>query len=294
MRDSFKRFLVPAFCMAIVAAFALAGCGGSQAASSSAAADDSAVSAEAVELNIFAANSLQKALPEVQALYTQKNPTVTFGDTQFEGSNALVTKLQEGASADVLITASKGSMDKAADLIDEGTRVDMFANDLIVCTKAGSGLTVASIEDLATNDAIESIAIGDPNVVPAGDYAVQAFESAGLATCERDDKNKYVNIEWDASIADKINSGADKVGTVASYVSEGTCTVGLVYTSDLYRYEGIESLYTTPADSHKSILYPGAVVADSQNAEVAADFINFCLTDPDAQAVFSQYGFELV
>ena len=61
-----------------------------------------------------------------------------------------------------------------------------------------------------------------------------------------------------------------------------------------FRYDGIEVAYTTPADSHKTILYPGAVVKDSANAEAAADFIKFCLENADAQKIFSEYGFELV
>lgn len=290
-----KRFLIPAFCMAIVAAFALAGCGGSSTASSSAAADSGSAATEAVELNIFAANSLQKALPEVQALYTEQTGT-TFGDTQFEASGTLVQKLKDGASADIFIAASKKTMDNAVENgnIDEATRVDMFTNDLVVCVQEGSDVAVASIEELATNDAIESIAIGEPNAVPAGKYALQAFESAGLVTYDEADDGTVDNIKWDASIEGKINAGADKVGTVASYVKEGQATVGLVYTSDIYRYDGIEAAYTTPADSHKTILYPGGVTTDSANAEVAADFINFCLTNADAQKIFSEYGFELV
>ena len=77
-------------------------------------------------------------------------------------------------------------------------------------------------------------------------------------------------------------------------MSDGFCTVVLVYTSDIFRYDGITVAYTTPADSHKNILYPGAVVKDSANAEAAADFIKFCLENADAQKIFSEYGFELV
>lgn len=285
MNKTLKRLLAPVLCVAVVAAFALSGCG------------SSAPSGEAVELNVFAANSLQKALPEVQDLYTKANPNVTFADTQFEASGTLVTKLQEGATCDVLITASKKTMDNAVanKNIDEATRVDMFTNDLVVCVQEGNDdVAVTSIEDLAKNDAIESIAIGDPNVVPAGKYAIQCFQSAGLVTFDEAEDGTIENVKWDDSIKDKINAGADKVGTVASYVSEGTCSVGLVYTSDIFRYDGIEVAYTTPADSHKPILYPGAVTADSANAEVAADFIKFCLENADAQKVFSEYGFELV
>ncbi|MDO4399511.1 MAG: molybdate ABC transporter substrate-binding protein [Coriobacteriia bacterium] len=294
MEKTYKRFLIPAFCMAIIAAFALAGCGGSNTASSAA---DDAASADAVELNIFAANSLQKALPEVQALYTEQNPNVTFGDTQFEASGTLVQKLKDGASADIFIAASKKTMDNAVanGNIDEATRTDMFTNDLVVCVQEGNDkVAVTDIKDLATNDDIKTIAIGEPNAVPAGKYALQALESAGLVTYDEAEDGTVDNIKWDASIEGKINAGADKVGTVASYVKEGQADVGFIYTSDIFRYDGVEVAYTTPADSHKTILYPGGVTTDSANAEVAADFLQFCLTNADAQKIFSEYGFELV
>jgi len=287
---------VPALCMAIVAAFALAGCGGSSSTSSSAA-ESSAASADAVELNIFAANSLQKALPEVQALYTQQNPNVTFGDTQFEASGTLVQKLKDGASADIFIAASKKTMDNAVENgnIDEATRTDMFTNDLVICVQEGNDkVAVTDIKERATNDDIKTIAIGEPNAVPAGKYALQALESAGLVTYDEAEDGTVENIKWDASIEGKINAGADKVGTVASYVKEGQADVGFVYTSDIFRYDGIEVAYTTPADSHKTILYPGGVTTDSANAEVAKDFLTFCLENADAQKIFSEYGFELV
>ncbi len=67
---------------------------------------------ETVELQVFAANSLEKALPEVQELYTDQTGT-TFADTQFKGSGDLVEQMRAGATADVLITASKGTMDDA-------------------------------------------------------------------------------------------------------------------------------------------------------------------------------------
>ncbi|MBE6471487.1 MAG: molybdate ABC transporter substrate-binding protein [Coriobacteriaceae bacterium] len=296
MKKTYKRFLVPALCMAIVAAFALAGCGGSSSTSSSAA-ESSAASADAVELNIFAANSLQKALPEVQALYTQQNPNVTFGDTQFEASGTLVQKLKDGASADIFIAASKKTMDNAVENgnIDEATRTDMFTNDLVICVQEGNDkVAVTDIKELATNDDIKTIAIGEPNAVPAGKYALQALESAGLVTYDEAEDGTVENIKWDASIEGKINAGADKVGTVASYVKEGQADVGFVYTSDIFRYDGIEVAYTTPADSHKTILYPGGVTTDSANAEVAKDFLTFCLENADAQKIFSEYGFELV
>ena len=88
--------------MSMVAALGLTGCGGGQAA-------EGGDTAQATELQIFAANSLEKALPEVQALYTEQHPEVTFADTQFKASGDLVEQIAGGATPDVLICASSSS-----------------------------------------------------------------------------------------------------------------------------------------------------------------------------------------
>jgi molybdate transport system substrate-binding protein len=263
-----------------------------EAKASSSSADDSAAADKIVakpgELQIFAANSLEKALPEVQNLYTEAHPEVTFADTQFKASGDLVEQMNAGAQPDLLITASKGTMDKAeeAGLIDADTRTDMFNNELVIVVCDEDDYDIQSISDVAS-DSITSIAIGDSATVPAGKYANQALYSVGLYSDESGDGGEY-----DASIADKINL-ADKVGTAAKWVSTRDCQVGFVYSSDVYRYDGIKVAYQCPSDSHKAIVYPGAVAADAVNAETAADFIDFCLTDPDALQIWSQYGFEV-
>ena len=274
--------------LSLAASFALAGCG-----SSSSDSESTEAASSSVELQVFAANSLEKALPEVQALYTDKTG-VTFADTQFKASGDLVAQLQGGATADLLITASAGTMEDAQEggYCSADDTTTMFVNDLVVVTGTDSTITVSDLKELGTNDSITSIAIGDPNVVPAGKYAVQALESAGLCKItEKDDGT--LSVKYDKSIANKINDGADKVGTVASYVNEGQCDVGLVYTSDLYRYDGIQNIYTVPADMHKTISYPGAPIADSANVDTVKDFIDFCMTDADALKIWQEYGFEL-
>ena len=291
MRKKFTKALIGGIAAAsLVACMGLVACGGSSEGGDAAPAADNA---QAGQVQIFAANSLEKALPEVQELYTASHPDVTFADSQFKGSDELVTTLQGGAAADILITASTATMDKAAEngSIDEATRADMFVNDLVICYKDGQDIAINDVKDLAGNG-IESIAIGDPNLVPAGKYACQTLDAAGLAKYT-ENEDKTVTVEYGDEIKSKMNDGADKVGTVAKYVADGEAQLGFVYSSDIFRYDGIKVAYTVPGDMHKDIKYPGAVVAGSANAEVAADFLNFCMTDADAQAIFSKYGFEL-
>lgn len=279
--------------VALVAAFALVGCASNSTGSSASSASGSAAaSGEPVELTIFAANSLQKALPEVEALYTKQNPNVTFveSDTGFAASGTLVETLTaDPTAADALITASTSSMDdaEAAKLVDTATRADMFTNDLVIAVSDDSKLTISDVKDIETNDAIKNVYMGKPSAVPAGNYALQTLVSAGLA---EGDKASYTFAD---SIASKMNDGADKVGTVATYVAEDADGIGFVYTSDIYRYSGIKVAYTVPSDMHKNIVYPGAVCANSAHSDVAADFLDFCMNDAEAQAIFANYGFEL-
>ena len=270
-----------------VLAVALTGCGNTQAASTgSAPAAEGSAAKESVQLQVFAANSLEKALPEVQALYTEETG-VTFADTQFKASGDLVEQMKAGASVDALITASKGTMDDAvsAELVDESTRQDMFTNDLVIVKAEGSDVAVNSLEDVKTVEG--KVAVGDAKTVPAGKYANQALNTIGLYTGAAGDDGEYA-----PEFADRV-ALADKVGTAAKYVSTGDATIGFVYSSDVYRYDGIEVAYTCPEDSHKPIVYPGAVAKDSKNAEETAKFLDFCMNNKEAQEIWAKYGFEL-
>ena len=192
---------------AAAAGLGLAGCSGNKTSEPAGSDAGSAKSSskKTAELQVFAANSLEKALPEVQELYTDQTGT-TFADTQFKASGDLVEQMKAGAAVDVLITASKGTMDdaEAAELVDTDTREDMFVNDLVIIRAEGSDTKVEAIADVANLDG--KIAIGDAKTVPAGKYANQALASVGLYTGTEGDDGEYA-----PEIADKV-ALADKVG----------------------------------------------------------------------------------
>ena len=111
--------------------------------------------------------------------------------------------------------------------------------------------------------------------------------TVGLYTGAEGDDGEYAD-----SIKDKV-ALADKVGTAAKYVSTGDCIVGFVYSSDIYRYDGVEEAFVCSEDSHKPIVYPGAVADNSKHAKEAKKFLDFCMTDKKAQKIWAKYGFEL-
>lgn len=252
--------------------------------------------AEEVVLQIFAANSLTKAMADAQALYTEQHPNVKFGDTQYEGSGTLNEMLGAGQYADILITASKGTMDTAEEkgYVDAATRQTMFTNQLVIVTKAGGPLVGQDItlEQIAAGE--YTLSVGDENV-PAGNYAAQSLSTVGAYT-EPDgatgaDATGTGGV-WSASLLPKITFGA-KVGDVCKYAETGDVDIALVYTSDVYRMGGVEICSIVPDDTHKAIVYPGAVTAQSENAQAAADFLEWCMTDDDCAKIWQEWGFDI-
>ncbi len=302
-----SKALIAGLCaVALVGTMGLAGCtqdNGSQNSSQGANSEQQNTAeptasepAEEVVLQIFAANSLTKAMADAQALYTEQHPNVKFGDTQYEGSGTLNEMLGAGQYADILITASKGTMDTAEEngYVDAATRQTMFTNQLVIVTKAGGPLVGQDItlEQIAAGN--YTLSVGDENV-PAGNYAAQSLSTVGAYT-EPDGATGADATgkggEWSASLLPKITFGA-KVGDVCKYAETGDVDIALVYTSDVYRMGGAEICSIVPDDTHKAIVYPGAVTAQSENAQAAADFLEWCMTDDDCAKIWQEWGFDI-
>ena len=83
------------------------------------------------------------------------------------------------------------------------------------------------------------------------------------------------------------------VGNVCKHAESGDVDIAFVYTSDVERFGGVKVVGTVPGDTHKNITYPGAVCAQSTNADAAEAFLDWCLSDKDAQEIWQKWGFEL-
>ena len=278
----------------------------SAAASASTSASTSAsAAAEEVQLQIFAANSLSKAMEEAQALYTQQNPNVTFADTQYKASGELNSMLEGGDKADIEITASKGTMDTAQEkgFIDPDTRVVMFVNDLVMV--AGSDTELAKQYGDDQSFTLEMAASGQYKVcvgddsVPAGNYANQSLSTVGAfndpdgktgseSAGKANGTDAYAGTPLEGNVVTDTS-----VGNVCKHAQSGDVDVAFVYSSDVYRFGGVTVIGVVPGNTHKNITYPGAVCADSANAEAAEAFLNWCLSDPEALQVWQKWGFEL-
>ena len=298
MAKAWKKLSILALAAALSAMVAMVGCSSEQ--KSEEATDEKATTqatAEPVELQVFAANSLSKAMEEVQAAYIEDgHSNVTFADTQYKSSGELNEMLGAGSYADLLISASKGSMDTAVKegYVDEGTRVDMFKNDLVIVSKEGSGLKDVTLQDIA--DGKYTFCVGDESV-PAGNYADQALSTVGVYVPSGDDEGKTgKDISGkNGSFAEDYNPVLDtSVGNVCKHAQFGDVDVAFVYTSDVYRFGGVEIVGTVPADTHKNIVYPGAITSRSKNVEATQEFLDWCQNSEKAQEIWQKWGFELV
>lgn len=298
MKKTTRKLFAAVLAMSLVGAFALFGCSSNEAASSasSSASSNATEQQEPVELQVFAANSLSKAMEDIQAAYiADGHSNVSFKDTQYKSSGELNEMLGAGSYADLLISASKSSMDTAVEkgYVDESTRVDMFVNDLVIVAKQGSGIKDVTLQDIA--DGTYTFCVGDESV-PAGNYACQALSTVGVYVPAGDEAGKTGKDvsgkggDFAEGYAPVLDSS---VGNVCKHAESGDVDVAFVYTSDVYRFGGVEVVGVVPADTHKNIVYPGAVTAESTNAEATAEFLNWCLTSPTAEKIWADWGFEM-
>lgn len=297
MKKRTRKFAAAALAVSLVGVFALFGCSGGNAASSaSSSASSSAASAEPVELQVFAANSLSKAMEDIQAAYiADGHDNVTFADSQYKSSGELNEMLGAGSYADLLISASKGSMDTAVKegYVDESTRVDMFVNDLVIVAKEDSDISEVTLQDIA--DGEYTFCVGDESV-PAGNYACQALSTVGVYVPAGDEAGKTGK-----DISGKGGAFAEgytpvldtSVGNVCKHAQSGDVDVAFVYTSDVYRFGGVKIVGTVPADTHKNIVYPGAITANCENVEATQEFLDWCLNSDQAKKIWQEWGFEL-
>lgn len=228
---------------------------------------------ETVELSVSAAASLTEALTRIQAAYQKEEPYVNI-TMNFASSGALQTQIEEGAPADLFLSAAQKQMDALSEkgLIVEESRVNLLENKVVLIVPKDSTANITGFED-CLGDAVGMIAIGDPASVPVGQYAQEVFT--------------YLN-GWDTVLA-KANLGTD-VKQVLSWVESGDVDCGVVYSTDAAVSEGVRIIAEAPEGSHKTVSYPAALVKAGEHQEAAQDFLDYLKTDA-ARQIFTEYGF---
>lgn len=199
-------------------------------------------------------------------------------------SSTLARQIEAGAKADIFISANPQWMDYMAErgLIAPESRTDWARNRLVLVVPKKSAIATwvkAGLED-ATDDgplqklaAVEGrIAVGDPSHVPAGIYAKQAMESAGLYE----------------TLKDRLVACAS-VRAALRLVEDGQVAAGIVYQSDAAVSDRVTMVGVLPERWHNPITFQIARVAGS--SPEAVSLLAF-LRNEHAIAMLPQFGFE--
>ena len=230
--------------------------------------------AESEEILIAAAASLKNAYEEdLIPMFQERYPQITVKGT-YDSSGKLQTQIEEGLAADVFMSAAVKQM-KA---LDEGgwiaseTVVDLLENKIVLIVPAGQEEGITAFEEIVKAD---SIALGDPESVPAGQYAREALLRLGL---------------WE-DVSAKASFGTN-VTEVLNQVAEASADAGIVYATDAAGMADKVSVVAQAPEVGLSdkVIYPVAVVKGTAHREAADCFVKF-LTSQEAIEVFQSYGF---
>ena len=257
----------------LIAMVVLAVVGAAVFVSSSFAADNSL---DGQEVNLAAAASLKNVYDEkLIPMFEEKYPGVKVTPT-YASSGDLQTQIENGLECDVFMSASNKQMNNLVeeDLIDNSTNVQFLENKVVLIVPKDSTANITSFEDLKNVDG--NIAIGDPESVPAGQYAKEVLTNLGL---------------WD-TVEPKLSLGTD-VTAVLNQVAQGSADCGIVYSTDAKSNADVKVVCEAPEGSlNTSVIYPVAELKDPKNPEAAKAFMEFLQT-PEAKAVFEEYGFTI-
>ena len=228
-------------------------------------------------VTVFAAASLKESAEKVAVAWKAAGGSdVTFS---FAGSSALAKQIEEGAPADVFISADLKWMehlDKAG-RVKGDTRVNLLGNRIVLVAPQDSSVTANIAPNFPLADLLgdERLAMANVDAVPAGTYGKAALTNLGV---------------WE-SVRDKV-AQAENVRAALLLVSRGEAPFGIVYETDARVDPGVKILDRFPEDSHPAIVYPAALTTDGSNPR-AAEFLAY-LQGADAHAIFTAAGFTVL
>jgi molybdate transport system substrate-binding protein len=244
---------------------------------SSAAASGSA-SAVSIDLTIFAAASLTAVLDEVKVAYVSSHPGTAL-TISTDSSAALATQIEQGAPADVFLSADTTNPQKlVSGGFSVGEAVAFAANKLTIVTPADNPAGLSTAADLA-RPGLKIITAGDD--VPITAYAKQLV--ANLA------KEPGYPAGFEAAYFANVVSKEDNVKAVLGKIEIGEGDAAIVYATDAAASKDVTTI-PVPDGANVTAKYAGIVVGTSPDQEPARMFLGW-LTGPDGQAVLSRFGF---
>ncbi len=224
------------------------------------------------ELLISAAASLTDALNEIGTSYEHETAGVKITHN-FGGSGTLQKQIENGAPADIFISAAAEPMDalEKQGLLHAGSRADLLVNTLVLITPKDRK-DVQGFADL-TKPQVKHLAIGEPKSVPAGAYAMECFATQKLTPRLAPKFIRLLNVRQ-----------------VLAAVATGNADAGMVYRTDATSSDKVRIAAEAPHGSHRPIVYPVAIMRRSRHVDAAVKYIAF-LKSKKARAIFEKHGF---
>ena len=227
------------------------------------------------DVTVYAAASLTNALTELKKSY-ERSHDVTIR-TSFAGSSTLAKQIEAGAPAQLFASADTQWMDylQKRGLLKEGSRRDLLGNTLVLVAPKGAPLRLKVEKGADLPGAFTGrVCTGDPASVPVGIYAREALQNLG----------------WWTALEKRLVPTED-VRSALAFVERGECALGIVYDTDARVSDKVVVAGRFPADSHKPVVYPFALLPSATPA--AAAFYRYLQGD-SAKAVFGKYGFTVL
>ncbi len=265
----------------LVTALTIAACGGPAAPPQPTAAPPTVVptaSATPVTLNILGAASLKGVLDKVKTAYEAATPGVSL-TISTDSSSALETKIEQGAPADVFLSADTKNPDKlVSGGFATGTPVVFAGNELTIIVPSDNPAKIATPADMAKTGT-KVIAAGD--AVPITKYALQLV--ANLA------KETGYPAGFAAAYAANVVSKEENVKAVVSKIELGDGDAAIVYVTDAKASTNIATI-AIPPTANVPATYAGIVVKATANAAAAQAFMTW-FAGPDGEAILAGFGF---
>ncbi|MDP4170240.1 MAG: molybdate ABC transporter substrate-binding protein [Bacillota bacterium] len=236
----------------------------------------SVTKSENVELTVSAAASLNDALTELVSMFEKDHQNIhlllNFGST-----GALQQQIVQGAPVDLFISAAKDKFELLIkkDLVQKKGSIDLLGNDLVLITNKQNPTQINSFSNL-TDRGIKKLAIGTPETVPAGKYAMQTLKKSHI---------------W-STVKPKIIFTKD-VRQVLTYVESGDVDAGIVYMTDAKISDKVKLAAVADKSLHDPIIYPAGILKASKHPKEASKFLSY-LQSKQAKAIFEKYGFKVL
>ena len=235
---------------------------------------DKADTEEPVTILMAAAASLEYSMKDERIpMFQEQHPNITVEGT-YDSSGKLQTQIEYGIDADLFFSAAEKQMTALKDenLIDGDSIQNLLENKIVLVVPSDKKDAYTKFEDVVN---AETIAVGDPESVPVGQYSQEALTSLGL---------------WD-QVSAKASLGTN-VTEVLNWVSEGSADAGIVYATDAAtKKDSLAVVAEAPEGSlAQKVLYPAGIVSSSTKKDAAQLFLDFLASD-QASKVFEEYGF---